>query len=151
MKVGDRIRAKRIDLGLSVDELAARLGKNRATVYRYEKGDIENLPVSVLEPLAKALQTTPEYLMGWADDTKTAPTAENREGVGAETPVENLLPAGATLKDYAKGDWLQRFAADLPDDKTALLEDFDRLNAEGRRKAAEYVKDLVLTGRYKKD
>lgn len=68
MKVGDRIRAKRQDLGLSVDELAARLGKNRATVYRYEKGDIENMPVSVLEPLAQALQTTPSYLIGWTSD-----------------------------------------------------------------------------------
>ena len=64
MKVGDRIRAKRQDMGMSVDELAARLGKNRATVYRYEKGDIENMPVNVLEPLAEVLQTTPAYLMG---------------------------------------------------------------------------------------
>lgn len=68
MKVGDRIRAKRQDMGMSVDELAARLGKNRATVYRYEKGDIENMPVNVLEPLAEVLQTTPAYLMGWEDD-----------------------------------------------------------------------------------
>ena len=68
MKVGDRIRAKRQDLGMSVDELAARLGKNRATMYRYEKGDIENMPVNVLEPLAEVLQTTPAYLMGWTPD-----------------------------------------------------------------------------------
>ena len=68
MKVGDRIRAKRQDLGMSVDELAARMGKNRATVYRYEKGDIENMPVNVLEPLAEVLQTTPAYLMGWTPD-----------------------------------------------------------------------------------
>ena len=68
MKVGDLIRAKRQDLGMSVDELAARLGKNRATVYRYEKGDIENMPVNVLEPLAEVLQTTPAYLMGWTPD-----------------------------------------------------------------------------------
>ena len=68
MKVGDRIRAKRQDMGMSVDELAARLGKNRATVYRYEKGDLENMPVNVLEPLAEVLQTTPAYLMGWTPD-----------------------------------------------------------------------------------
>lgn len=68
MRVGDRIRAKRQDLGMSVDELAARLGKNRATVYRYERGDIENMPVNVLEPLAEVLQTTPAYLMGWTPD-----------------------------------------------------------------------------------
>lgn len=36
MTIGDRIRARRQELGFSVDELATRLGKNRATVYRYE-------------------------------------------------------------------------------------------------------------------
>ena len=38
--IGSRIRQKRQELGMSVDELAARLGKNRATVYRYESDDI---------------------------------------------------------------------------------------------------------------
>lgn len=68
--ISDRIRARREELGLSVAELAKRLGKNRATVYRYESNDIEDMPSSVLEPLAKALQTTPAYLMGW-DDKQT--------------------------------------------------------------------------------
>lgn len=31
MTIGDRIRARRQELGFSVDELATRLGKNRAT------------------------------------------------------------------------------------------------------------------------
>lgn len=65
MSVGRRIKARRLELNLSVDELAEKLGKNRATVYRYENGDIENLPTSILEPIAKALQTTPAHLMGW--------------------------------------------------------------------------------------
>ena len=43
------------------------LNKNRATIYRYENGDIENMPIDVLEPLAKALNTTPAYLMGWQE------------------------------------------------------------------------------------
>ena len=50
---------------MTVDELANKIGKNRATVYRYENTDIESLPLSVLEPLAKALKTTPAFLMGW--------------------------------------------------------------------------------------
>lgn len=70
--ISDRIRARREELGLSVAELAKRLGKNRATVYRYESNYIEDMPSSVLEPLAKALQTSPAYLMGW-DDAKTKP------------------------------------------------------------------------------
>lgn len=64
MTIGDRIRDRRQELGFSVDELAARLGKNRATVYRYENGDIEKLPVAILEPLASALETNEAYLIG---------------------------------------------------------------------------------------
>lgn len=63
--IGSRIRQKRQELGMSVDELAARLGKNRATVYRYESDDIENFPISIIGPLAEALQVSPAYLMGW--------------------------------------------------------------------------------------
>ncbi len=57
--IGSRIRQKRQELGMSVDELAARLGKNRATVYRYESDDIENFPISIIGPLAEALQVSP--------------------------------------------------------------------------------------------
>lgn len=65
MSVVKRIKERRNELQMSVDELATKLNKNRATIYRYEKGDIENLPIDILEPLAKALNTTPQYLMGW--------------------------------------------------------------------------------------
>lgn len=65
MTVGDRIRKLRKEKGISVDKLAELIGKDRATVYRYESQDIEKMPTSVLEPLAKALGTTPAYLMGW--------------------------------------------------------------------------------------
>lgn len=68
MKIGERIQARRKALGLSVDELAELLGKNRATIYRYEGGDIEKLPTTILEGLARALRTTPSYLMGWEDE-----------------------------------------------------------------------------------
>ena len=68
MRIGDRIKNRRIDLGLTVDEIAAALGKNRATVYRYESNAIENFPTTVLEPLADVLETTPAYLMGWTED-----------------------------------------------------------------------------------
>ena len=55
---------------MSAEDLAKRIGKDRSTVFRYEKGDIENLPLDVLEPIAKALGTTPQYLMGWEEVQK---------------------------------------------------------------------------------
>ena len=60
MNIGDRIKQRRLELKLTVDELAEKIGKSRATIYRYENGDIENMPTTILEPLAKALDTTPE-------------------------------------------------------------------------------------------
>ena len=66
--IARRIRERRNELGLSVEEVAEKLGKNRATVYRYESSDIQKLPVDVLIPLSEILQTTPSYLMGWTDD-----------------------------------------------------------------------------------
>lgn len=70
MRIGDRIKDRRKQLKMSADELGAKLGKDRSTIYRYEKGDIENLPLDILEPIAKALHTTPQYLMGWEEVQK---------------------------------------------------------------------------------
>lgn len=78
MRIGERIKQRRLELGYTADTLAKMLNKNRATIYRYENGDIENMPIDVLEPLAKALNTTPAYLMGWSSEqsTKKNPNAQ---------------------------------------------------------------------------
>lgn len=71
MTVGERIKHRRKELGMSADKLGEIIGKNRATVFRYENGDIENMPLDVIEPIAKALLTTPQFLMGWDEEEKT--------------------------------------------------------------------------------
>lgn len=70
MNIGDRIKQRRIELGIDAEELAEKIGKSRATIYRYENGDIENMPTTVLEPIAKALNITPAYLMGWIQENE---------------------------------------------------------------------------------
>jgi len=70
MNVGQRIKQRRKELKVSADTLGEALGKDRSTIYRYEKGDIEKLPLDILEPIAKVLQTTPQYLMGWQETQK---------------------------------------------------------------------------------
>ena len=49
MTIGQRIKNRRLELNLSVEDVAKRLGKNRATVYRYENDGIKELPITVLE------------------------------------------------------------------------------------------------------
>lgn len=76
MTIGERIKERRKQLGLTVDELSERLNKNRATIYRYESNDIEKLPTTVLEPLAKALEVTPAYLMGWEENAEVTSNSD---------------------------------------------------------------------------
>jgi len=68
MNTGDRIKLRRKQLGISADVLAEKIGVSRSTMFRYESGDIEKVPLDYLGSLSKALMTTPHYLMGWTDD-----------------------------------------------------------------------------------
>ena len=72
MTTGSRMKARRKELDIPVEDIAAALDVSVATVYRYENGDIEKVPGSVLEPLSKALRTTPAYLMGWDEKKSSA-------------------------------------------------------------------------------
>ena len=67
MTTGERIKELRKEKGITAEDLAKSLGVSPATIYRYERGDIEKVPVDILKGIAVALNTTPEYLMGWSD------------------------------------------------------------------------------------
>ena len=71
------MKNRRKELGIPVDAVAAALGVSVATVYRYENGEIEKVPGSVLEPLAKVLRTTPAYLMGWDESPQPVQLPSN--------------------------------------------------------------------------
>ena len=65
--LSSRIRQRREQLGLSQDELAARMGyRSKSSITKLEKG-INDLPRAKLEELAAALDTTPAWLMGLVD------------------------------------------------------------------------------------
>lgn len=73
MTTGERMKQRRKEIRFSAEKVAERLGVSPATIYRYEKGDIEKVPVDSLAELAKILQTTPAYLMGWEEQPTPAP------------------------------------------------------------------------------
>lgn len=64
MKIGNRIKERRLELKMSADSLAKLIGKDRSTVYRYESGGIDKISADILVTLANALETTPSYLIG---------------------------------------------------------------------------------------
>jgi len=66
--VGENIKKRRNALGLTQEDVAQHVGVNRATVQRYESGEIE-VKRSVAIKLAEILETTPSYIMGWEERT----------------------------------------------------------------------------------
>ena len=90
MTIGERIKHRRLEIGMSVEELAKLLGKNKATVYRYESNFIESMPTSILVPISKALKTTPAYLLGW-DNSVSAFSSEYDEKSDLDQSLINLL------------------------------------------------------------
>ena len=68
MELCDKIRARRQSLGLTMEDVAREVGVSKPTVQRWESGVIANMRRDKIAKLAKALHTTPAYLMGWTDN-----------------------------------------------------------------------------------
>lgn len=131
MTVNQRIRERRKELGLSVDEIVRKLGVNRATYYRYESNEIERLPLSVIEALAGILQTTPAHLMGW-DQVKVSEI---------EAPAE-------TKEEYPRAAIIQASTPGM-DRKRILTTDVIRRSpdqeAQQLNRLAAYQKLIIAT------
>lgn len=83
MTIGERIQQRRIELNMTQEELAKKIGyTNKSTIARIETGT-NQLRQSKIYEIAKALDTTPGYIMGWEDEE---PSKE-----------ENLTPEMARL------------------------------------------------------
>lgn len=84
MTLYERIRHRREQLGISQGQLAEELGyTNRSTIAKIESGK-NDITQSKIVAFAHALDTTPQYLMGWTDDPYDYDTDPN--GVLAEIP-----------------------------------------------------------------
>ena len=79
MTTGDRIRQLRIEHQMTQEELGAKVGVQKAAIYKYENGLVVNLKRSVLEKLALVLDTTPTYLMGMEESEHNPSTLTPRQ------------------------------------------------------------------------
>ncbi len=68
MTIGERVKELRCNLGMTQEELAKSIGYNsRSAINKIESGE-RRLNQNTISKLAKSLQTTPSYLMGWEDE-----------------------------------------------------------------------------------
>ena len=67
--VGNKLKELRRKAGLTLEELAEKLGTSKQTIHRYENGVIANIPHEKIERLASALGVSPSELMGWEENS----------------------------------------------------------------------------------
>ena len=65
IELANKLRTKRLENNLSLQDVAEKLGVSKVTISRYETLDITNIPSDKIEGMAKLYNTTPAYLMGW--------------------------------------------------------------------------------------
>lgn len=101
MNTGERIRQRRIELGLTQEELAQRLGnKSRASVCTVERGK-EDLTTERLRKYAQALECAPEDLMDPTDRFIHSPDfiQAMRDGIAESEAMERRWEALQDLTD----------------------------------------------------
>lgn len=75
-EIGGRIKARRVELDISAATLAERLAMSKATIHRYENGDIRNIKLPVVESIARELRVNALWLIGKSDQKEDGDTED---------------------------------------------------------------------------
>lgn len=89
-EIGDRIKSRRDELDMTLDEVAAKVGVSKSTIQRYENGLIGRIKLPVIESIADALWISPDWLVGVSEE-KTA-----------DPKVDGLSPLEARLMELIR-------------------------------------------------
>ena len=119
MGIGLNVRDRRIELGLTQEELAARMGyKSKSTINKIELG-INDIPLSKVKEFAEALSTTESRLMGW-EDASSQSTADQVDSLFIDKYGRQVFDAAmtfASLDEVDRGRVFERMSMLLEDDK----------------------------------
>lgn len=119
--IGKRIREKRESIGMTQEELAAKLGyKNKSSIAKIEIGANDIVQSKVVE-FAKALGTTVAYLMGWE---------ESKPDIAIVSPDNKILCIVECMRPPKKERALR------------LMQYYSMLNEIGQKKALDNLEDL---------
>lgn len=73
MELGEKVKQRRLELGMSQEELAKRMGySSRSSINKIEKG--RPITQKIIVRLSKVLNVSVAYLMGWEDEDKSKPS-----------------------------------------------------------------------------
>lgn len=142
--IGDRIRARRKEIGLTQQQLADKLNISLMTVRRFET-NARQPKLEMIDKIAVALEVDPFSLAFGIDDkpinystTITVDTQKVREAL-----YNNFLNGNDEREKIIKGvsSYLQELRKDT-------IEKYDSLNAKGKEKANDCITDLTKIDEY---
>lgn len=87
---------RRKEQGLSAQKLGDIVGVDKTTIYRYEKGQIDKMPLTVANKLARTLNINPAFIFGFSSD----PYAENTTILDSITKTSSMLSPSRQTKVY---------------------------------------------------
>lgn len=93
MTVGDRIKQRRYDLGMTQAELAKRCNTTYQAISKYENNLINDIPRKKLAVIAAALDCSPAFLLGFPDEPQVEETRDE-----LKEAQHILLSASSKLK-----------------------------------------------------
>lgn len=97
MSIKDILKDRRLELQLTLEDVAKRVGVSPATISRWESGDIANMRRDRIAALAEALQISPAVIMGWDVDTPIPPGTHRPQF--KKVPMLGYAAAGQPLED----------------------------------------------------
>ena len=135
MELADKVKQRRIELGLSQEELAQRMGySSRSSINKIENG--RAVSQRIIVNLAKALQVTVPYLMGW-EETKSDPSYKAGYQDGIKERMQNLniepVPVFSAIS-CGTGSWIGENPEDfvgIPDEMLSQSSNYFANRASG--------------------
>lgn len=120
MEMADRIKERRILMGYTQEELGEKLGLQKSAIAKYENGRVENIKRSIIANMAKVLDCSPAYLMGWSEkacyelqDKANKATSPELEHI---TKYRDLDDHGKEMVDFIlQKEWERSTATNQPD------------------------------------
>jgi transcriptional regulator with XRE-family HTH domain len=102
VNINEKIKARRLELELTLEDVGNALGVSKSTVLKYETEAIKNMGIDKVEALAKVLKVAPSYLMGWSDlpapaDEISAKRMIDTEGKELVDTINQLTPENRKL------------------------------------------------------
>ena len=85
MEVKDFLKMRRMELGLTLDDVARQVGVSASTISRWESGDINNMRRDRIARLAMALDVSPAMIMGWESQKKNGERVNDLHYMNPET------------------------------------------------------------------